>query len=140
MTVANSRKHHCRVRPYTREVLEQKVQRAQILNPNRSITLLSSETVEEMKQESRKLVRIADYISTFKLFGLLYQPRILSAIVVITCEVQSDEVAVVGGEGASVVVNATIQWGLRWCGDVENVEFGSGSRWDESVRIDCAGG
>ncbi|GJW64243.1 putative ribonuclease H-like domain-containing protein [Tanacetum coccineum] len=40
---------------------------AQILRSKQSITLLSSETVEEMKQESRKLVRIADYISTFKL-------------------------------------------------------------------------
>ncbi|GJZ07529.1 hypothetical protein Tco_0541322 [Tanacetum coccineum] len=52
MMVANSRKHHCRVRPYTREVL---VLSNNLDSKKRSITLLSSETVEEMKQESRKL-------------------------------------------------------------------------------------
>nr|GFA92441.1 hypothetical protein [Tanacetum cinerariifolium] len=51
MMVANSRKHHCRVRPYTREVLVFSTN----LEIQTSIDLLSSETVEEMKQESRKL-------------------------------------------------------------------------------------
>nr|GEW84448.1 hypothetical protein [Tanacetum cinerariifolium] len=55
-------------------------------------------------------------------------------------------VAVVGGEGAfggGEYYNTMAKkrcgeeekmWGLRGCGDVEKVEIGSGSRWDESVR------
>ncbi|GKD15038.1 hypothetical protein Tco_1199445 [Tanacetum coccineum] len=55
MMVANSRKHHCRVRPYTREVLVLSTNLESQTKHYSPVTILSSETVEDMKQESRKL-------------------------------------------------------------------------------------
>ncbi|GKA39259.1 hypothetical protein Tco_0731810 [Tanacetum coccineum] len=87
MMVANSRKHHCRVRLYTREVLVLSTN-LEIQTKHYSLVFRNRRGDEaRIKKTWYNQVRIADYISTFKLFGLLYQPRILSAIVVITCEV-----------------------------------------------------
>ncbi|GJT29807.1 reverse transcriptase domain-containing protein [Tanacetum coccineum] len=75
MMVANSRKHHCRVRPYTREVLVLSTN-LEIQTKHYSLVFRNRRGDEaRIKKTWYNQVRIADYISTFKLFGLLYQPQ-----------------------------------------------------------------